>query len=112
MEKLYSLAELEAISDNDKAFIATMKQIFEEEMLLSLEKLRKAFNDKDHSSIRTIAHTMKPSIDNLHINSIKNEIRQLESQAAVNADLSVLQPLSEKVESVLREVIADMKATA
>lgn len=109
MEKLYSLEELEAISDNDKAFITTMKQIFEEEMLLSLEKLNKAFAENDHATIKTIAHTMKPSIDNLHILSIKSEIRSLEHQAANNADIAVLQPLAQKVETVLREVIADMK---
>jgi len=111
MEKLYSLADLEAISDNDKAFIVTMKQIFEEEMLISLEKLNKAFAEKDHTTIKTIAHTMKPSIDNLHILSIKAEIRMLENMAANNADISTLQPLAQKVESVLREVIADMKIT-
>ncbi len=111
MDKLYSLAELEAISEGDSGFIATMKQIFEEEMLSSLEKLNKAFADKDHNTIRVTAHTMKPSIDNLHIDSIREEIRMLESMAATNADFAVLLPLAQKVESVIRAVIDDMKAT-
>lgn len=110
MEKLYSLEELEAISDGDKGFIATMKQIFEEEMLISLEKLTKAFAENDKNTIRVTAHTMKPSIDNLHINSIKTEIRALESGAAAGAPLEELQPLAEKVGAVLREVITDMKS--
>lgn len=110
MEKLYSLEELEAISDGDKGFIATMKQIFEEEMLLSLDKLNKAFSDSDYNTIRTTAHTMKPSIDNLHINSLRDEIRQLESMAANKADISILLPLGQKVDTVIRAVITDMKA--
>ena len=112
MEKLYSLEELEAISDGDKGFITTMKQIFEEEMLISLDKLNKAFADKDLNTIRLTAHTMKPSIDNLHINSVRDEVRLLESMATGNASLDVLLPLAQKVESVIRDVIADMKATA
>ncbi|HWB26345.1 MAG TPA: Hpt domain-containing protein [Chitinophagaceae bacterium] len=111
MEKLYSLEELEAISDGDEAFIATMKQIFEEEMLISLEKMNKAFTDGDLNTIRITAHTMKPSIDNLHINSVRNEVRLLESLAASNSPLDELLPLAQKVEAAVRAVIADMKTT-
>lgn len=109
MEKLYSLADLEAMSDNDEAFIATMKQIFEEEMLISLGKLNKAFEEKDFNTIRVTAHTMKPSIDNLHILSIKDDIRALESRAAGNTPVEELMPLKQKVETVLHQVFADMK---
>lgn len=109
MENLYSLTDLEIMSDGDKAFIATMKQIFEEEMLISLDKITQAFAAGDYNTIRVTAHTMKPSIDNLHILSIKEEIRQLEHGAARQAPLDELKPLADKVDSVLREVIADMK---
>ena len=111
MEPLYSLAELEAISDGDKAFIATMKQIFEEEMLISLDKINGAFTNKDHNTVRVTAHTMKPSIDNLRILTIKEDIRALESMAARGAAFEEMQPVAQKVERVLHEVIADMKAT-
>lgn len=110
MEKLYSMADLAVMSDNDEAFLATMKQIFEEEMIISLEKLNKAFEEKDFNTIRVTAHTMKPSIDNLHVLSIKNEIRSLEYMAAQQKSLDELLPLKQKVESVLMEVIADMRS--
>lgn len=108
MSSLYSLAELEAISDGDKVFIAKMKQIFEEEMLISLDKLNKAVEAQDYETIRLTSHTMKPSIANLSINSIREEIRLLESLATTKAAMSVITPLVNKVDSVLREVIADM----
>jgi len=108
MEQLYSLTELEVMSDGDKAFIDTMKQIFSEEMLINLDKLTKAFTAGDYNTIRVTAHTMKPSIDNVHILSIKEEIRQLEHGAARQAPLEELKPLADKVDSVLRDVIADM----
>ena len=111
MDNLYSLAELEAISDGDKGFIVTMKQIFEEEMLASLDKMNRAFDENDLKTIRTTAHTMKPSIDNLHIDSIRDEIRKVESMAAANADVNLILPYAKKVDSVLHEVIAHMKAT-
>lgn len=109
MEKLYSLSDLEIMSDGDDAFITTMKQIFEEEMLISIDKITQAFAAGDYNTIRVTAHTMKPSIDNLHILSIKEEIRQLEHGAARQAPLDELRPLAAKVESVLKEVIKDMK---
>lgn len=112
MEKLYSLDDIAAMSDNDAEFIATMKGIFEEEMLISLEKLNKAFAEHDLNTIRVTAHTMKPTIDNMHILSIKQEIRELEYMAAANKNPEELLPLKQKVETVILEVIADMKKTA
>ena len=109
MEKLYSLTDLEIMSDGDSAFITTMKQIFEEEILISLNKITQAFAAGDYNTIRVTAHTMKPSIDNLHILSIKEEIRQLEHGAARQAPLEELRPAAEKVDSVLKAVIEDMK---
>jgi len=111
MSELYSLAELEMISDGDKVFIAKMKEIFEEEMLISLDKLNKAVAAGDHETIKLTSHTMKPSIDNLKINSIRDEIRLIESLGAARADLATITPLVNKVTSVLNEVIADMRAT-
>ncbi len=112
MSALYSLEELELMSDGDKEFIAKMKEIFEEEMLISLGKLDKALTEKDYETIRLTSHTMKPSIDNLAITSIRDEIRLVESLAAQKADVGILTPLVQKVDGVIREVIGDMKTTA
>ena len=111
MSTLYSLAELEDMCGGDKEFIAKMKQIFEEEMIIGLEKLHKAIPVKDYETIRVTSHTMKPSIDSLSIVSIREEIRLIESLATQKADVGVIEPLIAKVDSVLHEVFEHMHAT-
>ena len=110
MSTLYSLAQLEDMCGGDKEFIAKMKQIFEEEMVISLEKLHNAVPVKDYETIRVSSHTMKPSIDSLAILSIREEIRLIESLATQKADMGVIEPLIAKVDSVLHEVFKHMNA--
>ncbi len=111
MSTLYSLTKLELISGGDEEFITEIKKVFAEEVLSSLHKLKIATANKDYNSIKQIAHSIKPSIDSLSIESLYDEIRLLESLANKKEDMEAILLLAEKVDTILREVIEDMEKT-
>jgi HPt (histidine-containing phosphotransfer) domain-containing protein len=59
--------------------------------------------------VRKIAHKIKPSIDNLDINNIKNEVREIEMNAESYKSSEQLENLILKVENVMNVVVAQLK---
>jgi CheY-like chemotaxis protein len=75
---LFSLKQLKVIANGDEKFIATMIGMFQTLAQATIDQLRSALETNDIESIKRLAHKLKPSLDNLEINILYNEIRTLE----------------------------------
>lgn len=87
-KKLYDLEKLKEASRGNDEFVKKMIRLFITQAGISLQQIQKAFEEKDFKTVKEVAHRIKPSLDNMGINSIKQEIRDIEMLAAEN-------PLSE-----------------
>jgi PAS domain S-box-containing protein len=101
---LFDLSQLQNMSRGNDDFVQKMLSIFVnlvDENTLSLEK---AMASDDLETIKKIAHKIKPSIDQLGINSLKEVVRKVEKYDAAGTkdeiDASV-----KKIITVLREVV-------
>jgi HPt (histidine-containing phosphotransfer) domain-containing protein len=109
-ERLYDLSNLEEISGGSQDFIQQMLQLFLEQSESTISGFRAALITQDLTTIRSLAHQIKPSIDNIKIHPLSKLIREVESAAEVNQppqelESKILQSIQwlEKVNLQLRE---------
>jgi response regulator RpfG family c-di-GMP phosphodiesterase len=107
---LFSIESLVSISRGKKEFITKMLTIFVKEVALSLNSIREAEKNSDIQKIRSVAHRIKPSLNNMGVVSVKNEILKLEFLGDSAEDLNYLPQIINKVEFVLNEVIKQVNA--
>ena len=108
-EKLFDLSKVEKISRGNKDFIKKMLQIFCKETLQSLQEIKTAREVNDYKKINDTAHKMKTSVSNLSINSIKEDVLQLEAFDIIKNDPAQLTELISKIDLVLNQVIEQLK---
>lgn len=108
-QALYDLSKLVMISRGDKKFIKKMIGLFIDQVPMGISEIKSAYTASDFSKIKSIAHRIKPSIDNMGILSIKNEIREIESLAAENKSNSNMYELIQTVDKVINQVVDLLK---
>jgi len=78
---LYNLSNLEKIAKGNVGFVNKMIQLFIDQTPKSVTELKAAYDIGDFIKVKEIAHRIKPSIDTLGIDVLKNEIRAIEKNA-------------------------------
>lgn len=106
---VFDLTKLEKISRGNIEFINKMIALFIETAAATIIELKQAYQNNEFEKIRKIAHRIKPSIENLEISSLKNEIIDIEMNAETYQKSEQLEHLILKVEQVLNEVISKLK---
>lgn len=107
--KLYDLNKLKELSRGDNEFIKKMITLFVDQAKISLQQINSAHLAKDHDTIHKTAHRLKPSIDNMCIDSLKKEIRELESLAKTNVEGQELTTLINHLNTVLLKVVEELQ---
>lgn len=109
--KLYDLSMLESIGKGNREFIIRMLNLFVDQVPASIHEMKQAFESQNLSKIKSIAHRIKPSIDNMGIVSLKEKIRNIESmadQAKGNEELKELINLLDKtISNVIAQLVAN-----
>jgi signal transduction histidine kinase/CheY-like chemotaxis protein/HPt (histidine-containing phosphotransfer) domain-containing protein len=82
---IYSTVELEQIGGGDEQFVRSVLQTFISTVPPQLVSIEKAVSHTDLQSVRHIAHQLKPSIDLLHLHSVKELVRSIEKEASGTA---------------------------
>ena len=76
-EKLYSLSQLESLSGGDEVFINKMVDMFLELTPQTIESLKETYANDELEAMGGAAHKIKPTIDMMGIETIKQTIRDL-----------------------------------
>jgi CheY-like chemotaxis protein/HPt (histidine-containing phosphotransfer) domain-containing protein len=105
---LFDLTKIQTIAKGNKEFVNKMCALFIESTPISVLEMKTAYSQNDFDKVRKIAHRIKPSIDNLDILSIKNEIREIEMNAETYKKSEQLEALILKVEKVMSDVVANL----
>ncbi|MFN8436378.1 MAG: PAS domain S-box protein [Cytophagales bacterium] len=106
---LYDLSNLVKMSRGNDEFLVKMINLFIQQSYLSIEQLKEALNNSDIERIYAVSHRMKPSIDNMGVESLKQEIRLLESLAKEGSFNMEIVRLINYVEEQSLKVIEQLK---
>lgn len=107
--KLYSLKNIEAISQGDEQFIKTIVETFKVNTPNYLEEIVKGIQTEEFTKIKYAAHQMKPSLDILEIESVRQTVRDIETESAsANPDLDKIKKDFNQLNSVVMRVIKHM----
>jgi HPt (histidine-containing phosphotransfer) domain-containing protein len=77
-QPLFDLSVLEKMSRGNQSFINKMMSIFIDVTNENTKKMEEALATDDWKTMKSLAHKIKPSIDQLEITSLKEIIRWLE----------------------------------
>ncbi|GAA4463496.1 hypothetical protein GCM10023093_12080 [Nemorincola caseinilytica] len=105
-EPLYDLSMLLGIGRDDPGFIIKMLQLFISETPPLVQKMTEACATGDLKSVRYYAHRMKPSITNLGIKSLKDDVLNIE--LCKDNDANVAMQIA-RVEQVLSRVMPELE---
>lgn len=107
--ELYSLKNIEAISQGDEQFIKTIVETFKVNTPNYLEEIVKGIQTEEFTKIKYAAHQMKPSLDILEIESVRQTVRDIETESAsANPDLDKIKKDFNQLNSVVMRVIKHM----
>jgi PAS domain S-box-containing protein len=108
-QKLYNLNQLLSISRNDLSYCKKMIGIFIEQSSISISQINEAYEAKNLDAVYNVAHRIKPSIDLMGIEVLRDTIRFIEKNAK---DLNDSEDLKKQIEilfTVLNKVIFQLK---
>ncbi|WP_375447707.1 PAS domain S-box protein [uncultured Fibrella sp.] len=106
---LFDLSALRGIAKGDEAFVSKMVSLFMDYGPASVQEIKDAYTTRDFDKIRKTAHRFKPSIDNLCIASLKDDIRLLEKEAGNSLPLEQLEQLIAKLDAVITTVLTELR---
>lgn len=104
----YDLTEIRKISNDDNDIIKIMLNLFVNLVNENSKLIEEALEVNDVEKIRKIAHKIKPSIDQLGINSLKEKILKLE-HVDTNIDTPSLKSLVSEIDVILKNTVEQIK---
>jgi HPt (histidine-containing phosphotransfer) domain-containing protein len=109
-KKLYDLINLEEIGGGSDEFVVEMIKLFIIQAKNTIKGFNSAYDKKDLEEIRSLAHQIKPSIDNIKITLIMPVIREIENLAEDNGPAEKMVPCIMEVNTVLENVIVQLES--
>lgn len=107
--KLYNLSMIQEIAHGNMDFVKKMMSLFIETMPPAITELKTSMGSGDWTNLGAVAHKIKPSIDTMGIESLKEDIRSLEKFGKEASNLDEIPTLMNKVDAVISKVIADLE---
>jgi PAS domain S-box-containing protein len=106
---LYDLSFLQSMSGNDPNFLPMMVKLFVETVPGVLLKIQEAEGMKDWKMVGNLAHKLKPTIDTMHISSLKEIVRTVELYGRNESGAPVSLANTSMLVSTLNECIDKIK---
>ncbi|MEX1188905.1 MAG: Hpt domain-containing protein [Bacteroidia bacterium] len=108
-EKLYNLSMIQEIAHGNMDFVNKMKALFIETMPPAINEIKEHLNNSNWNDLGAVAHKIKPSIDTMGIEHLKEDIRLMERYGKESSNLDELPILFEKLDAIIGKVISDLK---
>lgn len=106
---LYNISQLKVIANGDDKFVDKMLEIFENIASDTISQMSSALTNNDIDAIKHLAHKIKPSLDNMDVNILHDEIRALENfNILVNCPEN-LKKMVIFVEDILSKIVLDIQ---
>jgi CheY-like chemotaxis protein/HPt (histidine-containing phosphotransfer) domain-containing protein len=110
-QDLYSLKNIEAISQGDQQFVRTIIDTFKTNTPNYLEEIVKGIQTADFAKIKHASHQMKPSFDILEIESVRQTVRDIETESAsATPNIEKIKNDFEQLHAVVLKVVRHMES--
>ncbi len=106
---LFDLSKLQSIAKGNQVFIHKMVQLFIDNTPISITEMRQAYEKGDFKKVGEIAHKIKPSIDTLGIDLLKEEVREIEVKAEIYGDSEELSAMILYLENTMKRVLVELR---
>ena len=107
-DELYDLSSLRTMSGGNEVFIKKMLTIFCQQTPQMVIDMVEAHEQKDLEKVAAMAHKIKPSIDNLNINILKQVVRDIEIAGKENRNTEALAEDIATFKTIIGKTIAKM----
>ncbi|TPE43147.1 PAS domain S-box protein [Pontibacter mangrovi] len=109
-EPLYDLTLLEKIARGNEAFITRTKQLFIQTVPVTVSEMQGKAQIGDWPAVSAAAHKLKPTIDTMRIEKLKDVVRRIESNAKAEENLEEIKADVEVLARVIEEVTDALQA--
>jgi HPt (histidine-containing phosphotransfer) domain-containing protein len=113
-QSLYSLSKLKKACNGDPGFMKKMTLLFIQQMPVAMLDIRNSFGNKDFRKMKDTAHRIKPTLENLCVDSLYHTIRNIEgfsNQETAKLANDILQ-LEKTMSAVIIELKRDLDSIA
>lgn len=111
--QLYNLAKLKNISNGNKEFVNKMVVLFIDQSSKIISEIKEAFKASEIEKVNKLAHKIKPSLDTMGLDSLKDVIREIEiypNNTAKNFNLELaIEQIDKKIIEVNKQLKLDFK---
>ncbi len=107
---LYALHRLEEISQGNAVFVKKMVQLFVDTVPVAVRELQLAATLGDFPTVYVKAHSLKPSFHNFSIDSLQEDVLELEMLAKAMGPAGRIVELANKVVDIVKEVVDGLRA--
>ncbi len=108
-DKMYNLEQIDMMSGGNAEFVDKMVNLFLELTPELLNRIKTGLIDSNYEEIKSAAHKMKPSIDMMGINLLRNEIRNIERLALEQGDVMSLKNAITYLDETLNKVMIQLR---
>lgn len=103
------LSYLKSISDNDPDFIIDMINTYIENTPVFISELKQLMYQEKWAEIGDLAHKMKPSIEFMGINALKETILELQRNGRSGTNISEIPKLIERIEYINQLALKELR---
>ncbi|HEV2355917.1 MAG TPA: response regulator, partial [Puia sp.] len=107
--RLYGLHRLEEIGQGDQVFVKKMVQLFVDTVPVAIQQLQVAAVEGDFQTVYAKAHSLKPSIHNFAIESLREDVLELERLAAAKGPAERIGQLARRLGEVVGKVVDGLR---
>ncbi|WP_299699578.1 PAS domain S-box protein [uncultured Pontibacter sp.] len=107
-EPLYSMEVIRKMSHNNEAFMNRARQLFADTVPKTVQDMQAAADRQDWKTVSALAHKVKSTIDTMKIDSLKETVRFVESNAKQETNLSEVQQGVQELARVLTRVVDEI----
>jgi DNA-binding response OmpR family regulator len=109
-KQLYSDEKIVGMSRGNNQFVTKMIDLFVADTPVAIENIKTSIANKDYQRVKAIVHRIKPSFKMMCIDSIENDIQNIEQYCQQNNHLDKLPELFNNVKKTCEKVISEMRS--
>ena len=103
--QLYNLATIESIGGGSREFMRDMMQLFIETMPKLANDMLRALEEQDWATVKNVAHQVKPTMELMGINSLRDDVVVIEKNAKTMVDLDIIPALVAKFHAIIQKIV-------